>query len=99
MTTENTYNGWSNHETWCVNLWLTNEPETERQLRMLAQMNAQHPAWRADRLREYVLEMAPIDGASMLDGASMFVDLLMGALYRVDWREIITNHEDDDADE
>ena len=87
-----TYNGWTNYETWCVNLWLTNESDTEEELRMLAQTNAAlyH---RADCLKTYVENMAPIDEATM------FVDLLRSALENVNWREIIENHEDDDTDE
>ena len=83
------YNGWTNYETWCVNLWLTNEPATEGCLRMLAQTN---PALyhRADRLRDYVFDMNGVTDASM------FTDLLRSALSNVDWREIIQNHELDD---
>ena len=86
-----TYSGWTNYETWCVNLWLTNEPDTEEHLRMLAQTTAAlyH---RADCLRTYVQGMAPIDDATM------FVDLLRSALDNINWREIITNHEHDDDD-
>jgi hypothetical protein len=86
------YNGWKNHETWCVNLWLTNEPSTERDLRMLAQKpwTVYH---RGDALKEYVNAMAPIDDANM------FTDLLRSALRNVDWREIIQNHECDDKEE
>ena len=89
MIATQTYNGWTNYETWCVNLWLTNEPVTESDLRMLAQTNAElyH---RADCLKTYVQDMAPIDGATM------FVDLLRSALDNVNWREIVTNHEHDD---
>ena len=85
------YNGWTNYETWCVNLWLTNEPDMESDLRMLAQTNAAlyH---RADRLRGYVLD---ISGEVFTD-ANMFADLLRSALDNVDWREIIQNHEHDD---
>ena len=85
------YNGWNNYETWCVNLWLTNEPGTESDLRSLSQMTASL-YWRADRLKDYVNEMAPIDNASL------FSDLLQASLQSVDWREIIENHEHDDDD-
>jgi hypothetical protein len=87
-----TYSGWTNYETWCVNLWLTNEPDTEEHLRMLAQVAAS-TSHRADRLKEYVSDMAPIEGASM------FVDLLQAALDNVNWREIIEYHEHDDEEE
>ena len=93
MLETQTFNGWTNHETWCVNLWLTNEPETDETLRMLAQMNASE-YWRAERLKDYVEGMAPED-----TGATMFVDLLRGALDNVNWREIVKHHEDDDAPE
>jgi hypothetical protein len=84
------YNGWANYETWCVNLWLTNEPGTEEDLRMLAQTNT-GLSHRADCLRDYVLNMEP-----PLDDSNMFTDLLRSALGNVDWREIIKNHEHDD---
>jgi hypothetical protein len=90
MLETQTYSGWTNYETWCVNLWLTSEPATEETLRMLVQMNASE-YWRADRLQDYVEEMAPIEGATV------FVDLLRSALDNVNWREIVKNHEDDDA--
>jgi hypothetical protein len=90
-TTTTTYNGWTNYETWCVNLWLTNEPDTEADLRMLSQMAASL-YWRADRLRDYVNEMSP------LDNASLCADLLQASLQSVDWREIVQSHEHDDDD-
>mgnify|MGYP005821898669 CR=1 FL=1 len=86
-----TYSGWTNYETWCVNLWLTNESDTEEHLRMLAQTNA-GLSHRADCLKTYVQDMAPIDEATM------FVDLLRSALDNVNWREIVENHEDDDSE-
>jgi hypothetical protein len=86
-----TYSGWTNYETWCVNLWLTNESDTESTLRMLAETNA-GLSHRAERLKHYVRNMAPIEGATL------FVDLLQAALDSVNWREIIENHEHDDDD-
>jgi len=83
------YNGWTNYETWCVNLWLTNEPDMESELRMLAQTNADL-YYRADRLRDYVFDMNGVTDANM------FADLLRSALENVNWREIIQNHENDD---
>lgn len=84
-----THNGWTNYETWCVNLWLTNEPESDESLRMLAQLNASN-YHRSDALKNWVMDMAAIDEASM------FTDLLQAALINVNWSEIIENHENDD---
>ncbi len=92
---DTTYNGWSNYETWCVNLWLTNEEGTEGELRMLAQMHSTSVWYRADRLQEMVNEIR----YTVLQGeASMFTDLLNGALRAVNWSEIVESHEHDDED-
>jgi hypothetical protein len=94
IMTNQTYSGWTNYETWCVNLWLTNESDTESTLRMLAQANA-GLSHRADRVQEMVNEMR----YTVLQGeASMFTDLLNSALENVNWREIVENHEHDDDD-
>ena len=84
------YNGWTNYETWCVNLWLTNEPEPDKFLRELAQESASK-YHRADTLKDYVMD------DDRLDEASMFTDLLQTALSNVHWDEIIENHENDDS--
>ena len=86
-----TYNGWTNRETWLTNLWLTNEPETERKLRQISGKLANRQD-RAQVLAVYVTAMAP------LDDPSLYTDLIQGALDRVDWAEIIENHEHDDDD-
>ena len=89
------YNGWKNYETWCVNLWLTNDEWAESELRMLSQISGVSVGHRADRVEEMVNEMR----YAVLQGeASMFTDLLNGALGSVDWREIVENHEHDDTE-
>jgi len=43
MTTK-TYNNWTNYETWCVNLWLTNEEGTSQEPgSLLSLMVSQNP--------------------------------------------------------
>jgi len=96
MTTK-TYNNWTNYETWCVNLWLTNEEETSQELDSIVQDRAVNStmgeplnAWyKAEMLKHWVLDLAP------LDGANMFTDLLQSALDNVNWQEIIENHQND----
>ena len=92
--TNQIYSGWTNYETWCVNLWLTNEPDTESTLRMLAQANA-GLSHRADRVQDMVNAMR----YTVLEGEpSMFTDLLNSALENVNWREIVENHQHDDVE-
>ncbi len=106
MTTETkTYNGWTNYETWCVNLWLTNESDSAQELdrivhdhiinRMIGNVDVAL-SMKSDMLKSWVRgedeESYPSD---FLQGNGMFVDLLNGALDLVNWREIIENHLDD----
>jgi len=82
------YNGWSNYPTWCVNLWLANDEGLYREaLALVADVLAgPHETPRlgvADALRAWVRdELAPDLGASFA------ADLLGYALDRVDWLEI-----------
>ena len=82
MTTETkTYNGWRNYETWCVNLWLTNEEYTEDELRMLAQASASE-YHRADCLKRWVMDV--FYESNVGEGYGMLYDLLNSALDNVD---------------
>ncbi len=94
MTMETkTYNGWTNYETWCVNLWLTNEPSTAEELATIIKRNGD--GYEASHvLREFVDEIR-FGGYEEHPIVNMFVDLLNTALGLVNWREIIENHLDD----
>ena len=69
MTTETkTYNGWQNYETWCVNLWLTNEPGSSEELSRIAHdrpINSMvgnidvSTTMKADLLKDWVMEYTP----------------------------------------
>ena len=95
------YNGWTNFETWAVNLWLTNEEGTYHECRDRArQAVADAPECRQVRDRIWALDEAKkfllsdrlrefVEELNPLtDGASMFTDLLNAALSEVDWHEI-----------
>ena len=104
MTTETkTYNGWTNYETWCVNLWLTNDEYSEGELRRIVNdrpINSMvgdidvSTVMKADILKDWVMESD--EYPSRMDSSSMFTDLLCAALENVNWREIVECHEHDD---
>lgn len=78
------YNGWSNRETWVVNLWLTNEQslydELRRGLKFFSDTSRQ-----AEALEEWVRE--ELD--EQTSEAMMWRDLLTTSLGRVNWHEIV----------
>ena len=76
------YNGWVNYETWCVNLWLTNEQGTYFAMREMAKEAGDEYA-AAGVIKEWVEEMNPL-----ADDATMFSDMLNAALREVNWNDI-----------
>jgi hypothetical protein len=76
MNTNETHNGWSNRETWLVNLWLTNEP---------AHYDACVNASRGT-IEDYVDELISANGET---SNGFMADLINAALARVDWAEIV----------
>jgi hypothetical protein len=86
------YNGWANYETWAVNLWLTNDEDTAGMLSELAQGTGD--LWqKAEELQGWVQDDNPVDYK-----AGLYSDLLNASLGRVDWREIILNHDDGEGE-
>jgi hypothetical protein len=91
------YNGWSNYETWNVNLWLDNEPGSYEEKRDIIRQ-AHEPYKAAQALKEWVEDMMPDLGASM------WADLLNAAVSSVDWQEIVETewdelHEEEEEEE
>lgn len=68
------YNGWSNYETWLVNLWLSE---------FLQELDIDDVSTLADYIEEYLEENNPIKETS-----GLYVDLLTSALKEVNYREI-----------
>jgi len=105
------YNGWSNYETWAVNLWLTNEQGIYNFCRGLAR-RAVRDAPECEQVREGIwtvevakkflladqLKSSVEDMNPLTDKASMFTDLLNAAISEVNWDEIATALLDDTAD-
>ena len=90
------YNGWTNYETWVVNLWLTNDEATYSRCRSLAQQCTEEAIEdavlsrneRACYLLSNELREMLEDGNPLVSEASVYSDLLNAALSEVAWREI-----------
>ena len=93
-------NGWSNYETWVVNLWLGNDEDSYKTCRSLAERCfeeavADEVFCRKERacyqlsneLKEMIEERNPIASE-----ASVYADLLNASLGEVNWREIANSY-------
>jgi hypothetical protein len=77
------YNGWTNYETWLVNLWITNDEGIyQSTLDMVADNSADHDA--ADAIKNFVEELNPLNNTE----ASLYTDLVNAAISEVNWHEI-----------
>ena len=74
--TDDSYNGYSNRETWIVALWLDNDEGLYE-----AANQCQSPSELEDMIDELRDELIG-------ENANLITDLVNGALGRVDWREI-----------
>ena len=94
------YNGWTNYETWLVNLWLTNEEPTYRYWIESARYQRDH-ASECSQVRDGIWsesEAATFNLADQLkdeimeaapnDESTLYGDLINAALDNVDWAEI-----------
>jgi hypothetical protein len=101
------YNGWTNYETWAVNLWMSNDAGSDEHYREMAQEvygEAEQEA-RADgsvlftRNERATLTLADRlkdeleEQQSELTGVTgVFSDLLSAAMSEVDWHEIAEHY-------
>ena len=89
-------NGWSNYETWNINLWLTNEEGTDSMMNKWAQEcydDAKKSSYfsrkeeavfvLSDKIKEFIEENNPL-----ADISSMYSDLLGAAISSADFLEI-----------
>ncbi len=73
------YNGWSNRETWAVNLWISNERGSYEQVKALADEHHESRADLADAIKDW------IEGNQPELGPTLWSDLMGTALGEVDW--------------
>ena len=97
------YNGWTNYETWCVNLWLTNDQGSYE-----CALDMARESWEEnDELRVRVSDMAQrlenLHDESREefcgDRVGPNVDMLRAAYSLVDWREIAEHFIDEIAEQ
>jgi len=82
LATTEAYNGWSNYETWLMNLWLTNdEPVYNDLMQIIQEMDDEHEM--AEELKYRVME--DMD----LNEISARADFLSAATRNINWPEII----------
>ena len=88
-TKDETYNGWKNYPTWCVNLWLSNDEGLYRGSLRLTSLAVQGSARGTERVTVADSFKAWVRGDLAPDlGASFAADLLGYALDSVYWFEI-----------
>ncbi len=95
---ENNYNGWTNYETWCVNLWFTNDESTDRHWRDLAYDSLVDAFQEADEsyddsvkneaINELADAMKQLVDEDAPEVTGMYADMMNSALSEVDWYEI-----------
>ena len=83
------YQGWVNYETWNMNLWIDNTPETQAELQEICQnaVDREESADDAIHAARSVLQDAWEARKPELDG--VFGDLLTGAFSEIRWYDIV----------
>lgn len=99
---DETYNGWTNYQTWNVTLWMDSEEPTYNLARSMARDAASSETPRvdlADALKEFHANQLEALYPDIATGASVFSDLMGHALDSVNWHEIATNYLEELKDE
>ncbi len=88
-----TYNGWTNRETWLVGLWLDNEETSYTVCRMMARQTLEKEGDRAAGVFATYLREEIENSIPPLPGLAG--DLMGVALAKVNWYEIAKHYLDD----
>lgn len=89
MTQDNTYNGWTNYQTWVVNLWLTNDSASVDRLNEMAYDCLTQASGDIVNATYQLAKCIEDDHDEFMpETTGVYADLLGHALRCVDWREI-----------
>ena len=96
-----TYNGWTNYETWAVNLWMNNDRGSQGHFLDMAREAKRGESNKRARVYDLANSLkAEFDEQNPLgDDCSVWTDLLGAALCSVNWIEIAEHLLDDIDDE
>jgi predicted RNase H-like HicB family nuclease len=107
MSTENTYEGWTNRETWLIKLWIDNDQgeadywateAADHAAELVSDAIDDASAGEENRLTAiYTLSKAleSYYDVAVQSLTGVWADLMTGALARVNWREIATSMVED----
>jgi hypothetical protein len=102
IMTKQTYNGWTNYETWCWKLWQDNDEGTQAYW-----SEAADDAWKSSKdddistrtedAANTLSERMKSEAEDMMPEVSgVFADLLNAAMSEINWHEIACNMLEDD---
>jgi len=92
VATDETYNGWTNRETWALHLWLTNEEPWYRMIQRWGNMYLPEDkdeigVYEADKIKgeveEWYNDILERGGEGAINVAAD-----IGSIWRVDWQEL-----------
>ena len=90
--TRKEYNGWTNYETWCVNLWMGNGEGSQAYFSEMAEEAVKRNRDDMDRAKwELAESIKAYHEEALPDVQGFAADLLGAALSEVDWDEIAGN--------
>jgi hypothetical protein len=85
-----TYDGWSNFETWLAYKWLVNDTAGYEQLQEAKRQDGQaveQAQWLCDQFEESLYALLVYDQA--LGEGTLFVDIIQYAFTNIKWTEIV----------
>lgn len=81
------YNGWTNYETWCANLWMDGDSEhwREQAQELVNTFDDEATYELSQHMKNFYEEFMP-------ETAGMYADLLNAAMSSINWHEIARHY-------